>query len=442
MGTFNRRQFLQGGLFTSSLWLSSMVNKSQAMGHSDQSLEQQLSFDKTVSSVGQSLPSSSRSTGSSLTAFNVSDVDVAEQPLPMVPSDNAMETLLHQFGYDLDESNARIEASSHGAGETQLVDDIWFHPFIAALHHAYADHRPVSLSPDMIWLLIAHGLATHINVNAEQLRDRFVAHDGKVTLEVWRNQFKKGAHDNDWEGVFTDFSTQIREHIGGENHDRLLPTFSTTSIVEKAAAEIVLMDAMQSYFSYDMYTACGIPQIKLEGTVSDWQAILEKTKALAQYDLQWWTDHLIPILEQFVAAAKGEPDQHFWQSMYKWNEVGSGNPYITGWVIAFFPYLEKKMNRSSRHNETTPNRFLIQDNDQQQQEVLYPTCPSQVSSGYRLGITTGNLPSGLAKAPFKWFYFETVYEMEFLAGFVGIKQDPDDLTLRPEIGWIVRDADV
>jgi hypothetical protein len=29
--------------------------------------------------------------------------------------------------------------------------------------------------------------------------------------------------------------------------------------------------------------------------------------------------------------------------------------------------------------------------------------------------------------------------MEFLAGFVGIKQDKKSLTLRPEIGWLVKD---
>jgi hypothetical protein len=30
--------------------------------------------------------------------------------------------------------------------------------------------------------------------------------------------------------------------------------------------------------------------------------------------------------------------------------------------------------------------------------------------------------------------------MEFLGGFLGIRQDPDSLCLRPEIGWAVRDT--
>jgi len=30
--------------------------------------------------------------------------------------------------------------------------------------------------------------------------------------------------------------------------------------------------------------------------------------------------------------------------------------------------------------------------------------------------------------------------MEFLAGFVGVKQDKETLELRPEIGWAIRDT--
>src|SRR5262249_48555239 len=52
-----------------------------------------------------------------------------------------------------------FEACSRYHG--RLVADIAFHPLIAALHRAFCDHRPLSLSPDMIWLLIAQGVANH-----------------------------------------------------------------------------------------------------------------------------------------------------------------------------------------------------------------------------------------------------------------------------------------
>ena len=259
----------------------------------------------------------------------------------------------------------------------------------------------------MIWLTIAQGLANHTNANAEQLRSKFVKHQGKVSIEVRRDDFIKGSLDNAWNGVFAEFSAEIRKHIGETTHDLIVPTFSTTGLVEKAVSEIVLLDAMQSYFEYGVSTSCGIPKIKLEGTVADWQQLLKQTQELAQFDLEWWVDRLIPLLEQFVLAAQGQPDREFWQSAYKLNSPGSGDAYITGWITAFFPYL--------KNSETgTANR---------KQESL--------------SFTTAQIPSGLAKAPFKWKYHTEVYDMEFLGGFVGIKQDLDDLFLRPEIGWVI-----
>ena len=55
------------------------------------------------------------------------------------------------------------------------------------------------------------------------------------------------------------------------------------------------------------------------------------------------------------------------------------------------------------------------------------------------GLETNQFNNGLSKADFIWNYFGNKYQMEFLAGFVGIKQDKKTLTLRPEIGWLVKD---
>jgi len=45
------------------------------------------------------------------------------------------------------------------------------------------------------------------------------------------------------------------------------------------------------------------------------------------------------------------------------------------------------------------------------------------------------LPS---KAPFVWRYLDDVFDMELVAGPIGVRQDPVTLSLRPEIGRAVR----
>ncbi len=102
--------------------------------------------------------------------FAVSDVETATGPLREVPYREAVASFLR----------GPVESCSRYRGK--LVADVVWHPLIAALQGAFTSHRPLTLSPDIIWLTITQGLAIHINENAERLRHRFVSHDGKRCL--------------------------------------------------------------------------------------------------------------------------------------------------------------------------------------------------------------------------------------------------------------------
>jgi hypothetical protein len=66
--------------------------------------------------------------------------------------------------------------------------------------------------------------------------------------------------------------------------------------------------------------------------------------------------------------------------------------------------------------------------------------PGKGSGREMKGFSVDSFPSGLSNAPFHWDYLDRNFEMEFLGGFVGVAQDQETLTLRPEIGWAVREA--
>ncbi len=293
-----------------------------------------------------------------------------------------------------------------------VVKNVVFHPVVAAALLAYLDHRPLVFSPDIVWLTIAQGLANHINQNSEKLRHQFVDHQGKEELVVRRNDFIKGTPENDWPGVFNQFSSQIHEHIG-KKHDLICSDFSTTGPVEQAASELVLMDAMQSYFDYTVMTICGIPQITLEGSTSDWQNILERACQLTQFGLEWWTDHLIPVCTEFVNASEGNVNKDFWSNTFK-QQGGSGGPFISGWITHLFPYVRDYRKGLQRN---TAWRGL----------------------GFG-GLVSRDFPGGASKVPFKWLYYGEEFPMEFIGGFVGVKQGQSTLALKPKIGWAVRDA--
>ena len=335
--------------------------------------------------------------------FLVSDVIPATEPLETTACHAAVSRFLQ----------GTIESCScyHG----QLLDDTRSHPLIETLHTAFATHRPVELSPDIIWLTLTQGLARHVNKNAEQLRHHFVQHEEKEVLNVRRDDFVRGSPENPWPEVFSEFSSQIRDHIGAA-HELIVADFSTTGPVERAASEVVLMDAMQAFFWCRVCTYCGIPSISLRGTVDDWEAIRRRVQEWSRFDLKWWVEALLPVLNQFVAAANGHVERRFWDSIYKYHGPhGSGSPYITGWVSALFPYLY------DYNNQSTKNPYLYT-ND---------------TSG---GPDHGDFPALPAKAPFIWQHLGEEFEMEFIGGLIGVQQDERTLCLRPEIGWVVRTA--
>lgn len=336
------------------------------------------------------------------------------------------------------------------------------HGFVAAVSAAYNKHHPLVLSPDMIWLLIAQGLALHVRENAEALREKFIAHQSKLTLEVRRDEFVKGFAGNDWEEVFTEFSEQIRTHLGDTTHQTIVPSFSTTGVVEKAAFEVALLDAMQVYFNYDVIGICGIPSFILEGTPDDWQRLRAHAAALAAFDLEWWVTPLLRVLDEFVAASQGNPSPEFWceffgQAGCRGEGITCGEDYFIGHIVNFFPYITNR--------EAVPGSYSAQ--SRQEHPEWYPPATYRNSSlGKRIGTVTvhyeddrrvyspladdqfglyeglraSKIPTGLSVAPFTWQTQTTRHAMEFVAGFVGATQSRKTRAVRPEIGWAVRHA--
>ncbi len=303
--------------------------------------------------------------------------------------------------------------------------------FIAAVHTAFSQHYPLVFSPDSIWLCIIQGLSSHINANAEKLRQHFVEFEGKKDITIYPIvPFVKGSPSNPWEEVFELFSQGIRQHIGDKTHTLLTPEFSTTTSVERATSQIVLMDCFKQFFRYQMVCICGIPSVTLEGTVEDWKRLRERALSLRQYDLDWWIDELEPVLDQFVAAASGNVDKDFWISIYKL-EWAYGAEYINGWIVTLFPYLK----------DSVRNEYLAlwkKDSfkgkpDSDRYSDLFAECFGS--------LTTSSFSSGVVSVPFEWIAVpeQKQYPMQFFAGFMAATQNPDTLAIYPEQGWAVAD---
>jgi hypothetical protein len=201
--------------------------------------------------------------------------------------------------------------------------------FIAAVTTAFAEHRPLALRPEHIWTLVLQAVAVHVNQNAEELRSRFVAHDGKLALTVRRDEFVLGAAGHDWAGVVAEFSEQIEGNTVADATKRMATDFSTTTADEKVAGQMTVMHAMEKYFDFRMSTLCGFPSITLEGSAEDWHSVRRKAEDLVRASCKeefssWWLPALLPVLDRFAEQYEdtGTVDVQFWQSMAKVGGIG------------------------------------------------------------------------------------------------------------------------
>ena len=296
--------------------------------------------------------------------------------------------------------------------KSQLSDSLvafGYHSFFQGMDAAYAAHRPFVLSPDMIWLLISQGFAQHINANPEKMRHHFADFSGKLSLIVKTNEIILDNPDSDWEKVFPEFTKQIAKHTGSEIINLLSADFTTTTAIEKVASEITIMETMKSFFEFNLMSACGIPEITLQGTTKDWQKILDKAKQLKKYDLEWWTEELEPVLKEFVNASKGKINKRFWQNMFKYHLKDYEPTVVDGWIVKFFPY-----DKDGKRNNL---KTLIGDGE--------------------------NLPEEIVKVDLENIDIETgeTTPLELWAGFFGLEQNNENYALTPKIGWMIRKKD-
>ena len=179
------------------------------------------------------------------------------------------------------------------------------------------------------------------------------------------------------------------------------------------------MGSAKKYFNYiAMRLSCGIPSITIQGTPNDWESVLSKTKQLEKYGLGEWTKSLEPILQEFIRASEGKPNQQFWKCMVKQqatNKLKGGGcsmekpTELDGWFLKLFPDENGQTLNSIAHTHNMPSEMVV--------------------VGFKYRIVDHHTKDVLSEN-----------SMELRAGFIGAEEDSKTNTLTPKIGWLVNDA--
>ena len=335
--------------------------------------------------------------------FKVEDVEIAEDFLPV------------RNGADLGRKWAEGGPYLGASFANKSLVDGDDNAFFSMVCLAYAQHRPIVLSPDIMWIIICNGFSQYVNRDPEKFRQHLVNYDDKETLVI-----RTGLETTTAQKV-QKFADLIAKETKGDIAELMTCNFSTTGMIEKMVSQITLMDAVKQYFDYlELLQGCGIPSVTLEGTPDDWRLLREKTRKLGEFGVKKWTDKLDPILAEFVLASEGKPNLKFW-----WNMAIKGRPVdfhlkagggclpaygptpFDGWFLEFIPF----DNRGER--------------------------PEKIAYGHEL-------PPLMTSVPIIQFVeddmgnYMGINTLELRGGIVGLAQDRETKALRPEIGWLVR----
>ncbi len=325
----------------------------------------------------------------------------------------------------------REGALAHGGDPTlAVIDHGDVHPLLAAVGRAFAEHRPLVLSPDAVWLTIAQGVAQHVRLNAKELRGRLVRHDGKQQLVLQRDGVPRDVAE--WASVIGGLRELLAAQIGDGRARVLECDFSTTTDVDRIASQIVLLDAYSPFFSYWMSCVCGIPDVTLLGTADDWRRIRERVDVIAELDLEWWCKSLRPIADHFVRAAAGNADRAFWQRIYNPADA-YGGASITGWITRLWPYLKTGAAVDRR------NHMLDLPIDEPKQKTVGVFKKRIVYDGP--GVSSDTVPATLSRATLRIVNHETktLGAVDLVAGVAAVVQDARG-ALMPISGWHIEPA--
>ncbi|KAJ5542497.1 hypothetical protein N7535_004919 [Penicillium sp. DV-2018c] len=287
--------------------------------------------------------------------------------------------------------------------------------FVWAMYYAYRNHHRLKLRPEDVWLAILVQIGFYISSHAEQLRHRFVSHDGTRELRI--DEF--GVIDFADFGKLASKLTRLVQMnvIDPDLWGWAMPDFSTTTASDKVVAAVLMMGSMKQYFTCSslLECDCGIPAVTLLGKKEDWALMARKITGLRILgdEPSRFAQLLQPVLNNFAAAFDTHhrrDAERFWgKCVYntKADRRANEQTYLKGWITVFcfwdkdgkLSYPEDIHAPSSPEFQEAESQFslfhpLLRRVRMDSIPVGYSTMPVTVNDNgheYKIGLLAGSI---------------------------------------------------
>ena len=139
---------------------------------------------------------------------------------------------------------ARFTEKISNVGEDEV------HPFIGMVAKAYAEHYPIEIYPDDIWLLLMDGFKIHININREKLKNKFVLTGADSSLVIEDNSLTLSSPPEKWEQDVLVVYDSLFQKIPAKTRASFDVNFSTTTPVSSFTFKAMLLSISSAYYTF------------------------------------------------------------------------------------------------------------------------------------------------------------------------------------------------
>ncbi|KAG8810409.1 hypothetical protein FRC19_004560 [Serendipita sp. 401] len=309
--------------------------------------------------------------------------------------------------------------------------------FIDAVVEAYNNHHHLIIRPDDVWCAILSQFNLYVNANAEELRSKFVAHEGQKELEV---KAEGTRYTVDFGMMAATMGQLLKQNILDPSlHVWIIPDFTTTTPNDVVICSIMMMSTLQKYFTYLFTLDCGIPTITLLGEKKDYLSILHRLDKFEEFGQEpiLFANFLRPILKEFVNAFdynsdKNLPNLGFWEKICH-EKGGSGPEYLSGWITAFSVWnMDGKWQGGTIERITEPEETSGQNQ--------WPRPLYLANMRYPV-VNMDDVPRGFCQVPVKLDDNGEMFNCTMIAGHVGMDVSNSATgirdTLRPSMQWFM-----
>ena len=171
--------------------------------------------------------------------------------------------------------------------------------------------------------MVLNNLAYKVNKTPNVFRKYFTESDEKQEIVV-----QQGGNKIDTELLIENVAWKIPTDI----IMHCFPDYTTDTEKAKIANYTAFLDMVSPYYNYGMYL-CGIPKIKVLGTLDDWNLFIAKCMKIAEIIPEFNT-YLEVVRKRIVNIYEDSCD---YSEMFRLDECGSGSQVeVEGWIKELF----------------------------------------------------------------------------------------------------------